>query len=105
MEKWKEDEYFKPLSEISKPDVGAPLVNISENIFCFDSISEKIYQNNKPCSVDGLFFSRETAYLVEFKTGFKKKITRENYCDERVLCPKHNHICKDYKNLFFKKSR
>lgn len=103
IEMWNDDKFFRPLSEISKPDMGkSPLVNIHENIFCFDSISESIYPNNKPCSVDGLFFSGKTAYFVEFKTGFKKKITKDSYCEEQALCPTYKQPCEHHKKWFFK---
>lgn len=100
---WQGDTYIKPLCEISKSDnKNLPLVDRHEKIYCFDYISEQIYEKEKPCSVDGLFFNKNTAYFVEFKTGFKKKITRKNYDEEKAKCPTHKHPCKDYGDLFFK---
>lgn len=100
---WQGDKYIKPLSEISKPEnKKTPLVNRHEKIYCFDCISKKIHGKDKPCSVDGLFFYKNTAYFVEFKTGFKKKITRKNYNEDKAMCPRYKHPCKDYGDLFFK---
>lgn len=100
---WQGDTYIKPLSEISKPDnKKPPLVDRHEKIYCFDCISEKLYEKDKPCSVDGLFFYKNKAYFVEFKTGFKKKITRKNYNEEKAMCPENKHPCKFYRDLFFK---
>lgn len=100
---WQEDSYIKPLSEVSKPGAKKPpLINRPEKVYCFDSICDVIYPKNKPTSADGLFFCKNAAYFVEFKTGFKKKITRENYDEEKAKCPRYKHPCKDYGDLFFK---
>lgn len=100
---WQGTSFVKPLSEVSKPDSpNSALINRPEKVYCFDSICESIYPKNKPASVDGLFFCENSAYFVEFKTGFKKKITRKNYDEEKAMCPKYNHPCKDYGDLFFK---
>lgn len=100
---WQNDTYVKPLSVISAPDSeSSPLIDSSKVMYCFDDINKSLYHKNKPTSVDGLFFYNNTAYFVEFKTGYKKKITRENYCEEKVLCPTYNSHCKVFGDLFFK---
>lgn len=102
---WQSDTYIKPLSEISKSAKGQSLVNKSEKIYWFDGISGEIYsgKNNKPRSVDGLFFTQDTAYFVEFKSGFKKIRTKENFDDKYAQCPKNGAFCQDYKDWFFEK--
>lgn len=104
IQEWNGNNFIKPISDISKSDNGnSPLVDRPEKIFCFDLICEDIYKKNKPASVDGLFFCKDTAYLIEFKKGFKKKITKENFHQEN--CPTYNTPCKDYAPLFFKNQK
>lgn len=104
-QQWEDDSFVKSLSEISKSDGSEfSLVDLPEEIYCFDDISKAIHRGdaNNPASVDGLFFVDSTAYFVEFKTGFKRKITKENFSEEKMMCPEHNHVCEDYKTLFFR---
>ncbi len=102
MQTW--DTYIKPLSEVSKSSDGKSLVNRSEKVYWFDGISDEVYTgiNFKPRSVDGLFFSEDAIYFVEFKTGFKKRRTKENFDDEYAKCPQYGTFCKDFKEWFFK---
>lgn len=104
MQTWQNNTYVKPLSIVSASDSdNSPLIDSSKAVYCFDDISKSLYRKNKPSSVDGLFFYKNTAYFVEFKKGFKKKITKENYDDEKALCPKYSHPCEDFKEIFFDK--
>lgn len=110
MQKWQNDTFIRPISEVSKPDVQnseppkPPLIDRSEKIYWFDEISGEIHKklHNKPSSVDGVFFSGDTVYFVEFKTGFKKIRTKDNFDDKYAECPKFHEFCEDYKNWFFK---
>lgn len=104
---WCGNEYIKPLCIVSKNDNGQVLVDRLEKVYWFDEITRKIYEgiNNKPSSVDGVFFVENSAYFVEFKTGFKKKITKENFDDTLAECPKTKRLCEDYKNWFFEMQR
>lgn len=100
---WQDDLHIKPLCEVSKPSTEKPpLIDRPEKVYCFDSICDAIYPKNKPTSADGLFFCNNVTYFVEFKTGFKKKITKNNYDEDKAQCPKYQHFCKDYRDLFFK---
>lgn len=99
---WQDDSYIKSLSEISRPgSKKAPLIDRSEKVYCFDSICNEIYPENKPTSADGLFFCNNTAYFVEFKTGYKKIITKDNYCIEQAKCPSNNSTCQEHQKWFF----
>lgn len=104
IQEWTGNNFIKPISDISKSDKrNAPLVDRPEKIFCFDTICDDIYKKNKPASVDGLFFCKNIAYFVEFKKGFKKKITKDNFCQSD--CPTYKIPCNDYKQLFFDKQK
>lgn len=93
----------KTITEISSNDNGKPLIKSDKKIYCFDDISESIYPNNKPTSVDGLIVKEKTIYLIEFKSGFKQKITRQNFDSEKMSCPRDKTFCSDYADLFFDK--
>ena len=43
--------------------------------------------------------------LVEFKSGFKNKITKKNFDKERGKCKDTGKICKDYWKLFLEKRK
>ncbi len=77
------------------------LVENETLIYSFDDISGIFYSSDKPDSVDGLFFVKRKVCFVEFKTGFKKVVTRENYPSTmRIPCDKSE--CEGYRKLFFK---
>lgn len=77
------------------------LVDNDTLIYSFDDINQLFYAKNKPDSVDGLFFVRKKICFVEFKTGFRKIVTRENYASAmRIPCDKSE--CEGYRKLFFK---
>ena len=47
-------------------------------------------------------FSKGSVELIEFKSGFKKNITRDNFSEEKGWCEAGNKVCKEYWDLFFK---
>lgn len=79
------------ISETGKTDnQGNPISLVKSDlmIYCFDDISENIYQDkrkDKTASVDGMIITNEVVYLVEFKSGFKRKITKENFDKTKML--------------------
>ena len=97
--------YIKSISECSKPSKDkAPLVESEIEVYCFDDICKKYFDENRlPASVDCVDFTEKEIYLVEFKSGFREKITKENYTppfqasDEETL--RALDLCKEY---FFK---
>lgn len=98
------------ISETGKMDnQGNPISLVKSDlmIYCFDDISENIYQvkrKDKTASVDGMIITNEVVYLVEFKSGFKRKITKENFDKTKMICDKTKEFCESYANLFFEKS-
>lgn len=103
-------EYLKPISDISKSDIGnISLIDSDEKIYAFDDIVKSLF-NFGPCpaSVDGLYFSESrngnTLILIEFKTGFNQRITKETFDIGKCKCPhsdKTNQVnCEDYGKIF-----
>ena len=96
--------FFKSIADISKSDSGVSLVESDKEILCFDDIVADYFdENKKPSSADGLTFSHKSINLIEFKTGFKKLITKANYKPEEVTCEKHEgEICEEYGALLLR---
>lgn len=108
--RWLSSEYHEPISVISASasDRKTSLVNISTKIFNFDKITKTIYGEEcdvLPASADGMFFIGNKLYFVEFKTGFKKKITKENFDKKIGICKYKKEICEGYWDLFFKNQK
>ncbi len=110
---WLKEECFEQISVISAPDnkPHQPLVRSDVKIFNFDKITKMIYPNHLdslPASADGIFLMKDTLYFVEFKTGFKKRITKQNFDPTLMTCPHINLVCGgylvcgEYRDLFFK---
>lgn len=75
----------------------------SIKLYNFDSVCKSIFESNTmPTSTDGLNFSRGTIELIEFKSGFKQRITEYNFNPEEGKCTHKGQVCKDYWDLFFK---
>lgn len=98
------------ISETGKMDnQGNPISLVKSDlmIYCFDDISENIYQDkrkDKTASVDGMIITNKVVYLVEFKSGFKRKITKENFDKTKMTCDQTKEFCEEYANLFLKNS-
>ena len=97
--------YKKSVTYISKSNQskGRSLVENDMELYCFDDICAKLYdQDKKPTSADAFIINGKRMELVEFKSGFKNKVTKENFDKERGKCPKTKEICTDYWDLFLK---
>lgn len=102
-EKW--SGYKKSITDISKSK-DTSLVENDIEVYCFDDICATLYdQNKKPTSADALIIDEKSVELVEFKAGFKNKVTKKNFDKERGKCPKTKEICEDYWKLFFDKRK
>ena len=99
---WKNEELFKSISEISKSEKQVSLVHSDTKIYSFDGIVKSIFQNQDcPTSADGLFFTDKCLNLIEFKSGFKQKITRDKFDITKCRCPHYPQKsqvenCSDY---------
>ena len=97
--------YKKSITDISKSK-DTSLVENDMEVYCFDDICATLYdQNKKPTSADALIIDEKSVELVEFKAGFKNKVTKKNFDKERGKCPKTKEICEDYWKLFFDKRK
>lgn len=98
--------YLQPITTISAANDGSEFISRSDQIYNFDRITENIFPDEiRPTSVDGIFFKENSIILVEFKTGFCKKIRKDSYKDSpKAVCQKANpqEICNDYWQTFFK---
>lgn len=100
------NDYVIQISELSKSDnVKCPLIDSDVEIYNFDGIVKSFFNGNpSPASVDGLYFSKSkngnTLVLIEFKTGFNQRITKETFDINKCECPntdRTNQVnCKDY---------
>ena len=98
---WKE--FAQPFTEISKNNHSkTPLVKNDTIAYNFDLICKSIFDNDKiPASADGLSIYSHYIELVEFKTGFKQIITKENFDIQKGKCEETGKVCDSYWNLFF----
>ena len=92
------DQYKTTIANASKSDAGVILVESPIEIYNFDDIS-KLYGTST--SADGVFFEEKNTQLVEFKSGFKQRITKNKFDPERGQCKYREEICEDYWNLFW----
>lgn len=98
-------EYKKSVTDISKSK-DTSLVESEMKLYCFDDICANLYdQDKKPASADAFIINKKSIELVEFKSGFKNKVTKKNFDKERGKCPKTQEICEDYWKLFFDKRK
>ena len=98
-------DYLSPVTELSKSDNGVSLVQSSVKLYNFDGICKSLFARGKvPTSADGLDFNGRTMELVEYKSGFKQRITKHNFDPAKGRCPDPdvNRVCEDYWKLFFK---
>lgn len=88
----------------SSGDGKISLVQSEREVYHFDDICLSIFgEANSPASVDGIWIMHNgNVGLVEFKSGFKKKITRKNFDREKARCTKSGETCEDYWDLFFR---
>lgn len=101
-EKW--EDYIISVTEASKSQSGTPLVTSDADIYCFDGICKDLFQGrDASTSADGLRFRNGNIELVEFKSGFKQRVTKEKFDPEVGACKKTNppSICEDYWNTFW----
>lgn len=99
---------LEPVTSLSSSGAGKPsLVESDKKFYNFDKVMEQLLgkTGNKPCSGDGLVFSKKAAYFIEFKSGFTHKITKSNYDKEKMKCDVTGAECEPYRELFFKNQK
>lgn len=95
------------ITDISKfSDRRGSLVVSETLLYSFDNICLSMFPiGQAPTSTDGLAITQRAIQLIEFKSGFKQKITKRNFDAKKAVCESANRICEDYWNLFFKNQK
>jgi len=99
-------ESLSTINEVSKDsNSNISLVKNETKVFNFDTITQNLFVDSDctPTSVDAISIKGKDINLIEFKTGFKKKISKENRDKNKSKCERINEICEDYWDIFFKK--
>ena len=96
-----------PVTNISKISDGRTSLVVSDILlYNFDKICLSIFPSGQvPTSTDGLAITPRTIELIEFKSGFKQKITKNNFNAEVGFCKPANKNCDAYWNLFFENQK
>lgn len=97
--------YLASVTQLSRGGPGnVSLVKSVVQMYNFDDICADLFPPKKaPTSADGIEITASSVRFVEFKSGFKKKITKYNFDEEAGYCETTQTVCKDYWDLFFKK--
>lgn len=96
---------LEPISVLSKSDAGKVLVDDKRVCYNFDKITEKVYPNAKPpSSADALSITNKMVLFTEFKSGFKRKISRETLDYNQLKCPQdESKTCTDFAKILISK--
>ncbi len=100
--------FLAPVTELSKGHQNqVPLVEHSAQLYSFDDICSALFSGkNVPTSADGIEITDKSVRFIEFKSGFRKKISRHNNFDEEKACCKAiQAVCTEYWDLFFNKQK
>lgn len=101
-------QFLSPITELSKSNKGVSLVESPVQLYNFDDVCKSLFALGKaPTSADGLDFFGGTVELIEFKSGFKQRITKYNFDPAQGQCPDPDvdRVCEDYWELFFKNQK
>ena len=97
--------FQKSVADISSNGKTA-LVDSDAELYCFDDICLNLFERKKmPTSADGLSITEKEIELIEFKSGFKRKITKKSFKKEMGVCEDAGKICDAYWELFFKNEK
>lgn len=104
---WLSERYYNTIAKISDQGNGQSLVDCPQKVFWFDHISDDLYSDKDklPTSADGIIINDQMICFIEFKTGFKKKITKQNFDAEEGKCKHIGKVCPEYWDIFFKNQK
>ena len=89
--------FLRPITELSKSEKGIPLVQSQVQLYSFDAVCKSLFAPGKvPTSTDGLNVSAKAVELVEFKSGFKQRITKHNFDPRQGRCKDTDKVCDEY---------
>lgn len=101
-------DFLRSITELSKSDEGVSLIESPVQLYNFDDLCKSLFAPGKaPTSADGLDCSGKTVELIEFKSGFRQRITKQNFDPVRGRCPDPdvNRVCEDYWKIFFENQK
>lgn len=99
-------DYLETITEMSKSDNGKVLVNDERKLYNFDKITKVLYETKTPESADSIYASNKKIFFVEYKSGFKKRITKDNFDKKLMSCYEDDEkYCEAYEKLFFKNQK
>lgn len=99
-------DFLKSITELSSSKKGKALVEDERELYDFDKITEAIYGSNLPDSADAIYATERNVFFVEYKSGFTKRIRKDNFKKELMTCPDDDKkYCDAYATLFFKNQR
>ena len=95
-------EHIRSVKKISENTNGVSLVDSDTKIFSFDEIVKCTFPHRDlPTSADGIDFKKDEIYVVEFKSGFKQKITKDKFDESKAKCDITKKVCGDYWGVFW----
>lgn len=98
--------YLETITEMSKSNSGKSLVNDERKLYNFDKITKELYKEKTPESADSIYASGRKIFLVEYKSGFKKRVTKGNFDKKLMSCYEDNDkYCEAYGELFLKNQK
>lgn len=98
--------YLEAITDMSKSDNDKVLVNDERKLYNFDKITKELYEAKTPESADSIYASDKNVFFVEYKSGFKKKITKDNFDKKQMSCYEDDEkYCEAYGELFFKNQK
>lgn len=92
---------YRELSAKSNKSVSLLLSDKTE-AYDFDDITKYIFPKYTPSSADAILIKTNKIILIEFKGGFERKISEDNFDREKCRCEKINDVCEDYASLLKK---
>lgn len=98
----KYENYKQPITNISMClSTQNPMVVDERQVYNFDIITRELFDSKHlPTSVDGIDIRDGIVELIEFKTGFKQRITKDNFDEDKMKCEKQIIYVRNIKNCF-----
>ena len=105
-EHWKNDYFLDTVTDLSKREgrgIGSLVKNDRFKFYNMDKICKAVFKESQvPTSADAINITDKEIEVIEFKSGFKRNITKENFDKNLMLCEKAGNIfCDEYGSLFF----
>ena len=109
-EHWKNDYFLDTVTDLSKREgrgIGSLVKNDRVKFYNMDKICKAVFEESQaPASADAINITDKEIEVIEFKSGFKRNITKENLDKNQMLCEKAgNNYCEEYGTLFLKEQK